>query len=139
MRNNTAQDIWYTAACCLWATAIAFLLGWFLRLTHTQTGFTYFCLNAFIDWLTIFCIVKRPVLYLTRPMCFLLLGAILMSTAAWLSYRNNSDLEWYSTGLGIIAALQILVFLIADTRYRLGFTPASLFGWLRTLVGKSYK
>jgi hypothetical protein len=139
VENKTAQDILYTAACCLWATAIAFLLGWALKLLHLQTGFTYFCLNAFIDWLTIFFIVKRPVPHLTLPMSFLLFGAILLNTIGWLSYRNNSNLEWYASGLGWIAALQIAVFLNADTRYRLGLTPARITDWVRTWIGKAHK
>jgi hypothetical protein len=139
VENKTAQDILYTAACCLWATAIAFVLGWTLRLTGTQTGYTYYCLNAALDVCTLYLIAHRPVPYLTRPMAILLISAMMLGIVGWLDYHQYGESEFYQTGLNIIAALQILVFLLADTKYRMGFGTASLLDWLRACLGKAHK
>lgn len=140
MRNRyTAENVWYTASCCLWATFIAFLVGWTFRLTGLQTGFTYFCFNAFIDWWTIFAITRVYVPYLTRPMAIVLVGAILLNVWGWLDYRNTGYAVWFDSAMDIVAALQILVFLCADIGLRMGINSASILNWLRSLIGRSDK
>lgn len=139
MENKTAQDILYTAACCLWATLIAFLLGWVIRLCHLQTGFTYYCLNAFIDFVTIYAIVQVYVRYLTRPMAWVLLGAILANLWGWLDYRQHGYSEWFDTAMEGVAALQILVFIFADTRHRMGANPGRILGFIGSFIPRSHK
>lgn len=134
------RDAWYTAACCIWATVIAFVIGWGFYWAGLQNGFTFFCLNGAIDLATIFAITRVHVPFLTRAMAWVLVGAIVCNIVGWLDFRFHGSAPWFSKGMDMIVALQILVFLGADIGLRrMDGNSAGLFDRLRSRIPKSHK
>jgi len=138
--NRLHRDAWYTAACCIWSIGIAFVIGWAFYLAGLQNGFTFFCLNGAIDLATIFAITRVHVPFLTRAMSWVLLSAIVCNIAGWLDYRFHGSAEWFSRGMDVIVALQVLVFLGADIGLRrLDGHSAGFLNRLRSRIPKSHK
>lgn len=140
MTTPTHRDIWYTAVCCLWSTAVAFLLGWILILAGKQNSFSYFCINSAIDVGTIFAITRVYVPFLTRGMSIVLVGAIFLNLVGWLDFQFTGYSKWFDSGMTVIAALQVLMFIGTDLGLRhMDPRATSFFDWLRSRVPKSNK